>query len=132
MSSVTIRVGEIFAMFFASLTGFINNGEYEVIAFATFFGVATKTRSTPDLCAAKLERAGWDVYRLPQGFRWTFTNCLIFNRKVIAGYVNTPMTLLEKEPMKELYPSKTIVPIEIGPMVRSGGGVHCVTQQQPR
>jgi agmatine deiminase len=82
--------------------------------------------------AAKLEKAGWDVYRLPQGFRWTFTNCLIFNRKVIAGYVNTPMTPLEKETMKELYPSKTIVPIAIGPMVKSGGGVHCVTQQQPR
>ena len=81
---------------------------------------------------AKLEQAGWDVYRLPSGFRWTFVNCLIFNRKVIAGYVTTPMTSLEKETMEELYPGKTIISIEIGPLVRAGGGVHCVTQQQPK
>jgi len=82
--------------------------------------------------AEKLEQAGWDVNRLPPGFRWTFMNCLIFNRKVIAGYVDTPMTPIEKETLEELYPSKTILPIEIGPMAQSGGGVHCVTQQQPK
>ncbi len=80
----------------------------------------------------KLEHAGWDVYRLPSGFRWSFVNCLVFNRKVIAGYVDTPMTPLEKDTMEELYPSKTITAMEIGPMAQAGGGVHCVTQQQPR
>jgi len=80
----------------------------------------------------KLEQAGWDVYRLPSGFRWTFVNCLIFNRKVIAGYVGTSMTTMEKETMEKLYPSKTIIAVEIGPMVKAGGGVHCVTQQQPK
>jgi len=79
----------------------------------------------------KLEQAGWDVYRLPLEFRWTFINCLIFNRKVIAGYVDTPMTDLEKETIKELFPNKTIIGIEISPMVQGGGGIHCVTQQQP-
>jgi len=82
--------------------------------------------------AAKLEHLGWDVYRVSSGFRWTFMNCLTFNQKVIAGYVDTPMTPLEKETMEELYPSKTIIAIEIGPMVKAGGGVHCVTQQQPK
>ncbi len=82
--------------------------------------------------AAKLEQAGWDVYRLPPGLRWTFVNCLIFNRKVIAGYVSTPMTPLERETLEELYPEKNIVDIEIGPMARADGGVHCVTQQQPK
>jgi len=81
--------------------------------------------------AEKLEQAGWDVYRLPSRFRWTFINSLIFNRKVIAGYVDTPMTPLEKDIMESLYPRKTIIAIEIGPMVQTGGGVHCVTQQQP-
>jgi agmatine deiminase len=59
-------------------------------------------------------------------------NCLTFNQKVIAGYVDTPMTPLEKETMEELYPGKTIIAIEIGPMAKAGGGVHCVTQQQPK
>ncbi len=81
--------------------------------------------------ATKLEQAGWDVNRLPPEFRWTFVNCLIFNRKVIAGYVGTPMTPLEKETIEELYPSKTTIAIEIGLMAQAGGGVHCVTQQQP-
>ncbi len=66
--------------------------------------------------AAKLEQAGWDVYRLPSRFRWTVINCLIFNRKVIAGYVGTPMTPLEKETMEKLYSDKTIIAIEIDPM----------------
>jgi agmatine deiminase len=82
--------------------------------------------------AAKLEEAGWDVYRLPSGFRWTFVNCLIFNRKVLAGYVGSPVTSLEEEIMKRLYPGKTIITIEIGAMAQAGGGVHCVTQQQPK
>ncbi|UCC32930.1 MAG: agmatine deiminase family protein, partial [Candidatus Bathyarchaeota archaeon] len=81
--------------------------------------------------AAKLEKAGWDVYRPPSRFSWTFVNCLIFNRKVIAGHIGTP-TPSEEETMKELYPSKTVVSIEIGLMTQAGGGVHCVTQQQPR
>jgi len=34
--------------------------------------------------------------------------------------------------MEELYPSKTITAMEIGPMAQAGGGVHCVTQQQPK
>lgn len=80
----------------------------------------------------RLEQAGWDVYRLPSRFRWTFVNCLIFNKKVIAGYVDTPMSPSEEETMEELFPKKTIIAIEIGPMVQTGGGVHCVTQQQPR
>jgi agmatine deiminase len=42
------------------------------------------------------------------------------------------MTPLEKETMEELYPGKTIIAIEIGPMAQAGGGVHCVTQQQPK
>jgi agmatine deiminase len=82
--------------------------------------------------ATKLEQAGWDVYRLPSGFRWTFVNCFVFNRKVIAGYVDAPMTPIERETMEKLYPNKTIIAIEIGPMAQAGGGVHCVTQQQPK
>ncbi|MCS7124411.1 MAG: agmatine deiminase family protein [Candidatus Bathyarchaeota archaeon] len=81
--------------------------------------------------AKKLEREGWDVFRLPQGFRWTFVNCLIFNSKVISGCLGAP-TPLEMEIMKELYPGKTIVTVEISPLAKAGGGVHCVTQQQPK
>lgn len=91
-----------------------------------------KVKGPGEEAAAKLEQAGWDVYRLPSEFRWSFVNCLIFNRKVIAGYVGTPMTSLEKETMEALYPGKTIIAIEIGPMAQAGGGVHCVTQQQPK
>lgn len=82
--------------------------------------------------AKKLENIGWDIYRLPPEFRWSFVNCFIFNNKVMAGYVDTPMTPLEKEIMEGLYPGKTIIAIEIGPMAQAGGGVHCVTQQQPK
>jgi len=95
--------------------------------------VSKKVKGGPGKeAAAKLEQAGWDVYRLPSGLRWTFVNCLIFNRKVIAGYVVAPMTPLEKETLEELYPGKNIITIEIGPMARADGGVHCVTQQQPK
>jgi len=79
----------------------------------------------------KLEREGWDVYRIPSGFRWTLVNCLIFNKKIIAGYIDESMTELERETMEDLFPHKEIITIEIGPMAQGGGGVHCVTQQQP-
>ncbi|HDP96176.1 MAG TPA: hypothetical protein ENN25_00570 [Euryarchaeota archaeon] len=82
--------------------------------------------------ASKLENEGWDIYHLPPDFRWTLVNCLIFNRKVVAGYVDYPMTDLEREIMEDLFPDKKIVEIEIGPMVKGGGGIHCVTQQQPK
>lgn len=93
--------------------------------------LGSKTGEPGNEAFEKLEQAGWDVYRLPLEFRWTFINCLIFNRKVIAGYVETPMTDLERETMEELFPNKTIIAIEIGPMAQGGGGIHCVTQQQP-
>lgn len=82
--------------------------------------------------ANKLANEGWDIYHLPPDFRWTLVNCLLFNRKVIAGYVDFSMTDFEKEIMEDLFPEKEIIEIEIGPMVRGGGGIHCVTQQQPK
>jgi len=82
--------------------------------------------------ATKLEQEGWDVYSLPSEFRWTFINCLIFNRKVIAGYMGIPVTNIEKEMLEELFPGKAIVAIEVSPMAKAGLGVHCVTQQQPK
>lgn len=81
--------------------------------------------------ATKLEQAGWDVYRLPPEFRWTFVNSFIFNRKVIAGFVDIPMTDSEEEIMRDLFPRRTMIAIEISPLAKMGGGVHCVTQQQP-
>lgn len=33
--------------------------------------------------------------------------------------------------MKELFPEKTIVPIDMRALYKNGGMIHCVTQQQP-
>lgn len=92
----------------------------------------SKKDEPPNEAHEKLEKEGWDIYCLPPDFRWTLVNCLIFNRKVVAGYVDYPMTDIEKDTMGDLFPNKKIVEIEIGPMVEGGGGIHCVTQQQPK
>jgi agmatine deiminase len=33
--------------------------------------------------------------------------------------------------MRELFPDRTVAGVDARPIFRNGGGVHCITQQQP-
>ncbi len=92
----------------------------------------------------KLEAAGWTVDKVEMA--WTFMNNLIFGNKVIAGcssydwgsdaYLDAEefekKIQAGKKELQKLFPDKEIVVIDITILALNGGGIHCVTQQQPR
>jgi agmatine deiminase len=35
------------------------------------------------------------------------------------------------ETLRYAYPDRAIVPVRLGDLFRGGGGIHCITQQEP-
>jgi agmatine deiminase len=70
----------------------------------------------------------------------SYLNFMVTNNVVLsAAYWKPGMPLREKEKDEEvkyklgqLYPGRKIIQINPSSINRSGGGIHCVTQQQPR
>lgn len=62
---------------------------------------------------------------------WVYINYYIGNEALIVptlSFVNTKILNI----LSELYPLKKIVPIDVTELVKYGGAVHCITQQQPK
>lgn len=93
--------------------------------------VAISNRRIHDNLAAEMEEAGWEVLRPSGRFNWVSYNHLPFNGKVLIGYSSSPPNPEEREILQQMYPGRTLVPIDAGVFIFSGGGIHCITQQQP-
>ncbi|MCO5315498.1 MAG: agmatine deiminase family protein [Solirubrobacterales bacterium] len=62
---------------------------------------------------------------------YSYINHLVINRAVIACVFDDPADPTALEILAAEYPGRTIVPIRARPIFDRGGGVHCITQQQP-
>jgi agmatine deiminase len=61
----------------------------------------------------------------------SYINSYLANGAVIVpgyGYDRDPLAV---ETYRRLYPQREIVQVQIGHIAQGGGGVHCITQQQP-
>jgi len=62
-----------------------------------------------------------------------YVNFYVCNGAVIAPEFGDPETDAHAEStLAELFPDREIVMLNIDPLAAGGGGIHCVTQQQPR
>jgi hypothetical protein len=60
-------------------------------------------------------------------------NHLVVNGGVVAcGYGEERADSLAAEILAEAYPGRRVVTVDARPILARGGGVHCITQQQPR
>lgn len=93
------------------------------------------SRSLRDLLAARFE-----VVELPapatlrdaEGWvDWSYVNHLVVNGGVIACSFDDPHDADALAVLREAYPGRDVVALDARPLFDRGGGIHCITQQQP-
>ena len=83
----------------------------------------------------------WNIVDLPapetltddEGFvDWNYVNHLVVNDGVIAcGYGEEKADGRARDLLAEVYPGRTVVTVDAREILARGGGIHCITQQQP-
>jgi len=66
------------------------------------------------------------------GYKGSYINYYIANSKVLVPNYNDPNDAVANALIQSLYPTRTVVGIDVRNLYENGGMVHCVTQQQPR
>lgn len=64
---------------------------------------------------------------------WSYVNHLVVNDGVIAcGFGEPESDEKARKVLEEVYEGRRVVTVDARPIYDRGGGVHCITQQQPR
>ncbi len=72
------------------------------------------------------------AYGKDLGEKGSYVNFYVGNTRVLVPSYNDPNDLVAKNILQRLYPTKTVVSIDVRNLYENGGMIHCVTQQQPR
>ena len=63
---------------------------------------------------------------------WSYVNHLVTNDGVVAcGFGDEQADAAAREILADAYPGRTVVTVDARPLFDRGGGIHCITQQQP-
>ncbi|MEI3865628.1 agmatine deiminase family protein [Microbacterium sp. CCNWLW134] len=63
---------------------------------------------------------------------WSYVNHLVVNDGVIAcGFGEELADTRAREILADAYPGRRVVTVDARPLFDRGGGIHCITQQQP-
>lgn len=65
------------------------------------------------------------------GYKGSYCNYYIANTVVLVPNYNDPNDNIANNIIQTIYPTKTIIGIDMRNLYQNGGMVHCVTQQQP-
>ena len=85
--------------------------------------------------------AGFEIIDMPaptvlrdeEGFvDYSYINHLVINDAVLACAFDDPADDQALATLREVYPGRTVVGIDARPLFARGGGIHCITQQQPK
>jgi agmatine deiminase len=63
---------------------------------------------------------------------YTYINHLVVNDAVIACTFDDPNDDQAREILADAYPGREIIAVDARSIFAGGGGIHCITQQQPR
>jgi agmatine deiminase len=72
------------------------------------------------------------TYAKNLGYKGSYVNYYISNKKILVPNYNDPHDAIANNIIKNLYPGKTVVGIDVRNLYANGGMIHCVTQQQPQ
>ncbi len=101
------------------------------------------TRELREVLGGSRDAAGraWEIVDLPapetlrdaRGFvDWSYVNHLVTNGGVIAcGYGEERADARARAILADAYPGRTVVTVDARPILERGGGIHCITHQQP-
>jgi agmatine deiminase len=83
----------------------------------------------------------WNIIDLPapatlrddEGFvDWNYVNHLVVNGGVVAcGYGEERADAAARDILAQAYPGRRVVTVDAREILARGGGIHCITQQQP-
>jgi agmatine deiminase len=101
------------------------------------------TRRLRAILAASTDATGqpWELRALPAPKRlqddgewldWNYVNHAVVNGGVIACSFDDPSDAPAQEILREAYPGREVVAVDARPIFELGGGIHCITQHQPR
>ncbi len=62
---------------------------------------------------------------------WSYVNHVLVNGAVIACAFDDPHDADAVAVLRDAYPGREVVPVDARPLFARGGGIHCITQQQP-
>ncbi|KAA1423986.1 agmatine deiminase family protein [Mumia zhuanghuii] len=62
---------------------------------------------------------------------WSYVNHLVVNGGVIACAFGDPQDVEAAAVLRDEYPGREVVAVDARPLFARGGGIHCITQQQP-
>ncbi len=65
-------------------------------------------------------------------YKGSYVNYYISNNKVLVPNYNDPNDVVANGIIQTLYPTRTVVGIDVRNLYQNGGMIHCVTQQQPK
>ena len=98
------------------------------------FEISAQVRAT--LEAADIEAVGLRApSRLTVGGRlcdWSYVNCSFVNGGLVVGVYDDAADEGALEVLRSLLPDREVVAVDAKVLFALGGGVHCITQQQPR
>ena len=66
-----------------------------------------------------------------RGYCRSYVNFYIANGAVIAPAYGIAEDAAVLDTLRRAYPTRTIVPVALRDLFRGGGGIHCITQQEP-
>lgn len=66
------------------------------------------------------------------GYKGSYVNYYIANNKILVPNYNDPNDNVANAIIQTLYPTRTVIGIDVRNLYANGGMVHCVTQQQPQ
>ena len=74
-----------------------------------------------------------ETLRDAEGFvDWSYVNHLVVNGGIIAcGFGEARADAAARDILAEAYPGREVVTVDARPLFARGGGIHCITQQQP-
>ena len=65
------------------------------------------------------------------GYCRSYVNFYVANGAVIAPSYGIAEDASAVETLRQAYPDREVVPVALRDLFRGGGGIHCITQQQP-
>jgi agmatine deiminase len=71
------------------------------------------------------------VPRGEDGYCRSYVNFYIANGAVIAPAYGIAEDASALDTLRRAYPDRTVVPVALKDLFRGGGGIHCITQQEP-
>jgi agmatine deiminase len=72
------------------------------------------------------------AYKKKLKYQGSYVNYYIANTVVLVPNYNDPNDAVANALIQKLYPTRTVVGIDVRNLYANGGMIHCVTQQQPK